>query len=125
MRVTTPPTRCVTYADAPSLRTTTARGSRGTPRIANRLLRRVRDYAEVKAGGRIEVAVADAALGMLDVDSLGFDLMDRKLLRAVIVAVGVTDEDTESRLKALGCEFMQADFKGPAADAAGFVQRYG
>jgi len=58
--------------------------SRGTPRIANRLLRRVRDYAQVKADGRITKPVADAALKMLDVDSLGLDAMDRKLLLAVI-----------------------------------------
>ena len=61
-----------------------ARRSRGTPRIANRLLRRVRDYAQVKADGRVSKAVADAALRMLDVDALGLDLMDRKLLLAVI-----------------------------------------
>jgi Holliday junction DNA helicase RuvB len=58
--------------------------SRGTPRISNRLLRRVRDYAEVKADGNISREVADAALKMLDVDSLGLDVMDRKLLLAVI-----------------------------------------
>jgi Holliday junction DNA helicase RuvB len=61
-----------------------ARRSRGTPRIANRLLRRVRDYAEVKTDGRISKAVAEAALALLDVDAQGFDLMDRKLLEAVI-----------------------------------------
>ena len=61
-----------------------ARRSRGTPRIANRLLRRVRDYAEVKGTGRITKDMADKALSMLDVDPLGFDLMDRKLLEAVI-----------------------------------------
>jgi Holliday junction DNA helicase RuvB len=61
-----------------------ARRSRGTPRIANRLLRRVRDYAEVKADGSVSRATADAALLMLDVDALGFDVMDRKLLLAVI-----------------------------------------
>ena len=61
-----------------------ARRSRGTPRIANRLLRRVRDYAQVKADGTVTKSVADAALKMLDVDALGFDLMDRKLLLAVI-----------------------------------------
>jgi Holliday junction DNA helicase RuvB len=61
-----------------------ARRSRGTPRIANRLLRRVRDYAQVKADGRVTRPVADAALAMLDVDALGLDLMDRKLLLAVI-----------------------------------------
>jgi Holliday junction DNA helicase RuvB len=61
-----------------------ARRSRGTPRIANRLLRRVRDYVEVKGDGRIVKAQAELALKMLDVDPLGFDLMDRKLLEAVI-----------------------------------------
>jgi Holliday junction DNA helicase RuvB len=62
--------------------------SRGTPRISNRLLRRVRDYAEVKAGGRVTKEVADAALGMLDVDAAGLDVMDRKLLHAVIDKFG-------------------------------------
>jgi Holliday junction DNA helicase RuvB len=61
-----------------------ARRSRGTPRIANRLLRRVRDYAQVKADGVVTRPVAEAALKMLDVDALGLDLMDRKLLLAVI-----------------------------------------
>lgn len=61
-----------------------AKRSRGTPRIANRLLRRVRDYAEVKADGNITASVADAALAMLDVDPVGFDLMDRKLLEAIL-----------------------------------------
>jgi len=61
-----------------------AKRSRGTPRIANRLLRRVRDYAEVKGSGRITKEMADAALKMLDVDPVGFDVMDRKLLEAVI-----------------------------------------
>lgn len=61
-----------------------ARRSRGTPRIANRLLRRVRDFAEVKADGRINSNVASLALDMLNVDAEGFDFMDRKLLLAVI-----------------------------------------
>ncbi|MDQ7990664.1 MAG: Holliday junction branch migration DNA helicase RuvB [Candidatus Dactylopiibacterium sp.] len=61
-----------------------ARRSRGTPRIANRLLRRCRDYAEVKANGDITREVADAALSMLDVDPLGLDLMDRKMLGAML-----------------------------------------
>jgi len=61
-----------------------ARRSRGTPRIANRLLRRVRDYADVKSDGRITQALAQLALAMLDVDPLGLDVMDRKLLEAVI-----------------------------------------
>jgi len=61
-----------------------ARRARGTPRIVNRLLRRVRDYAQVKADGKVSRAVAEAALKMLDVDVLGLDVMDRKLLLAVI-----------------------------------------
>ncbi len=61
-----------------------AKRSRGTPRIANRLLRRVRDFAQVRAEGHITQDVADAALTMLDVDALGLDVMDRKLLQAVI-----------------------------------------
>jgi len=61
-----------------------ARRSRGTPRVANRLLRRVRDFAQVKADGTVTQSVAEAALRMLDVDVLGLDVMDRKLLLAVI-----------------------------------------
>ncbi len=61
-----------------------ARRSRGTPRIANRLLRRVRDYAEVKAEGRIVLSVVQAALNFLDVDEQGLDMMDRKLLLALM-----------------------------------------
>jgi holliday junction DNA helicase RuvB len=61
-----------------------AKRSRGTPRIANRLLRRIRDYAEVKGNGIITIEVAHLALAMLDVDPQGFDLMDRKFLDALI-----------------------------------------
>ena len=61
-----------------------ARRSRGTPRVANRLLRRVRDYAEVRSDGRIVAEVAGRALDMLEVDATGFDVMDRKLLRLLI-----------------------------------------
>ncbi len=61
-----------------------ARRSRGTPRIANRLLRRVRDYAQVKGDGHITVEIADAALSMLKVDANGIDHMDRRLLKAVL-----------------------------------------
>ena len=61
-----------------------ARRSRGTPRIANRLLRRVRDYAQVRADGRITVDVARAAMKLLEVDDQGFDEVDRKLLRTII-----------------------------------------
>ncbi|WP_455365132.1 Holliday junction branch migration DNA helicase RuvB, partial [Kaarinaea lacus] len=61
-----------------------AKRSRGTPRICNRLLRRVRDYAEIKSDGAISTDVAASALDLLDVDIHGFDLLDRKLLLAVI-----------------------------------------
>ena len=61
-----------------------AQRSRGTPRIANRLLRRVRDYAQVKGGGRIDAAIADAALDLLDVDPAGLDALDRRVLTTVI-----------------------------------------
>src|ERR1043166_1325649 len=71
-----------------------ARRARGTPRIANRLLRRVRDYAQVKADGTVTRPVAEAALRMLDVDALGLDLMDRKLLLAVIEKFSRSEEHT-------------------------------
>lgn len=61
-----------------------ARRSRGTPRIANRLLRRVRDYAEVKAGGKITRQVADQALHMLEVDQVGLDQMDKRILNYIL-----------------------------------------
>lgn len=61
-----------------------AKRARGTPRIANRLLRRVRDYAQVKSDGTISSEIADKALKMLDVDPVGFDVMDRKLLEAIL-----------------------------------------
>nr|WP_298728413.1 Holliday junction branch migration DNA helicase RuvB [uncultured Steroidobacter sp.] len=81
-----------------------AQRSRGTPRIANRLLRRVRDYAEVRAGGRITDEVARAALDMLDVDPLGFDLMDRKLLLTIIEKFDGGPVGVESLSAALGEE---------------------
>ena len=65
-----------------------ARRSRGTPRVANRLLRRVRDYAQVKADGRITTEVAAKALKMLEVDEQGFDEVDRRLLRTIIDKFG-------------------------------------
>jgi Holliday junction DNA helicase RuvB len=81
-----------------------AQRSRGTPRIANRLLRRVRDYAEVRAGGRITDEVAQAALDLLDVDPLGFDLMDRKLLLTIIEKFDGGPVGVESLSAALGEE---------------------
>jgi len=65
-----------------------SRRSRGTPRIANRLLRRVRDYAQVRADGNVTLDVARAALTMLEVDEYGFDEVDRKLLRTIIDKFG-------------------------------------
>ncbi|HVE67565.1 MAG TPA: Holliday junction branch migration DNA helicase RuvB [Solirubrobacteraceae bacterium] len=65
-----------------------AQRSRGTPRVANRLLKRVRDYAEVRAGSRISAEVADAALDLLEVDSAGLDRLDREILRAVCEKFG-------------------------------------
>ena len=79
-----------------------ARRSRGTPRVANRLLRRVRDYAQVKADGTVSKAVADAALKMLDVDVLGFDVMDRKLILAVIEKFGGGPVGIENLAAAIG-----------------------
>ncbi len=81
-----------------------ARRSRGTPRIANRLLRRVRDYAEVKADGRVTDAVAQAALDLLHVDVQGFDLMDRKLMLAIIEKFDGGPVGVESLAAALGEE---------------------
>src|SRR2546427_10821614 len=81
-----------------------ARRSRGTPRIANRLLRRVRDYAEVRESGQIGRATADRALTMLEVDALGLDVMDRKLLRAVIERFGGGPVGIESLAAAIGEE---------------------
>ncbi|MBM4205565.1 MAG: Holliday junction branch migration DNA helicase RuvB [Gammaproteobacteria bacterium] len=73
--------------DAGGAREVAAR-SRGTPRIANRLLRRVRDYAEVKSNGVVDRKVADSALNMLEVDHAGFDAQDRRMLRAIIEKFG-------------------------------------
>jgi holliday junction DNA helicase RuvB len=79
-----------------------ARRSRGTPRIANRLLRRVRDFAEVRADGAITRVVADAALTMLDVDHLGLDVMDRKLLSAMLEKFGGGPVGVDNLAAAIG-----------------------
>ncbi|MEQ1600288.1 MAG: Holliday junction branch migration DNA helicase RuvB [Methylophilaceae bacterium] len=81
-----------------------AKRSRGTPRISNRLLRRVRDFAEVKADGKVTSEVADAALIMLDVDRLGFDVMDRKLLLAVLEKFGGGPVGLDNLAAAIGEE---------------------
>jgi Holliday junction DNA helicase RuvB len=81
-----------------------AERSRGTPRIANRLLRRVRDYAEVKAEGRITAEVAEAALDMLEVDREGFDVLDRRFLLTVIEKFGGGPVGIDSLASAIGEE---------------------
>jgi Holliday junction DNA helicase RuvB len=81
-----------------------AKRSRGTPRIANRLLRRVRDYAQVKSDGIVTSEIADAALRMLDVDHLGFDVMDRKLLLAVLEKFGGGPVGLDNLAAAIGEE---------------------
>lgn len=81
-----------------------ARRSRGTPRIANRLLRRVRDYAEVRADGQVSAEVADMALNMLKVDYQGFDHMDRRLLLALIEKFGGGPVGVESLSAAISEE---------------------
>jgi Holliday junction DNA helicase RuvB len=101
-----------------------ARRSRGTPRIANRLLRRVRDYAEVKGTGEITQAMADAALKMLDVDPVGFDLMDRKLLEAVLFKFNGGPVGLDNLAAAIGEERDTIeDVLEPYLIQQGFLQR--
>ena len=101
-----------------------ARRSRGTPRIANRLLRRVRDYAEVKARGQITREVADLALSMLDVDHGGLDLMDRKLLSAVIDKFGGGPVGVDNLAAAIGeARDTIEDVLEPYLIQQGFLQR--
>ncbi len=88
----------------PTARRKIAQRSRGTPRIANRLLRRVRDYAEVKADGRIDEVVARAALDLLEVDPQGFDALDRKLLSTIIEKFDGGPVGIESLAAAIGEE---------------------
>jgi Holliday junction DNA helicase RuvB len=101
-----------------------AKRSRGTPRIANRLLRRVRDYAEVKGNGDITKAIADAALVMLDVDPVGFDLMDRKLLEAVLFKFSGGPVGLDNLAAAIGEERDTIeDVLEPYLIQQGFLQR--
>ncbi|QJR14466.1 Holliday junction branch migration DNA helicase RuvB [Usitatibacter palustris] len=101
-----------------------ARRSRGTPRIANRLLRRVRDFAEVKAQGEVTDAVADLALKMLDVDAIGLDVMDRKLLLAVIEKFGGGPVGVENLAAAIGEERDTIeDVLEPFLIQQGYLQR--
>ena len=101
-----------------------ARRSRGTPRIANRLLRRVRDFAEVKAEGAITATVADAALSMLDVDELGLDIMDRKLLSAVLEKFGGGPVGLDNLAAAIGeARDTIEDVLEPFLIQQGYLQR--
>lgn len=101
-----------------------ARRSRGTPRIANRLLRRVRDFAEVKANGAISKKVADDALDMLDVDLHGFDMMDRKLLLAIIDKFAGGPVGVDSLAAAIGEESGTIeDVIEPYLIQQGFIMR--
>ncbi|HWQ38319.1 MAG TPA: Holliday junction branch migration DNA helicase RuvB [Burkholderiales bacterium] len=98
--------------------------SRGTPRIANRLLRRVRDYAQVKAGGVVDRATADAGLSMLDVDACGLDVMDRKLLLAVMDKFGGGPVGIDSLAAAIGEERDTIeDVLEPFLIQQGYLQR--
>ncbi|MBT1450026.1 Holliday junction branch migration DNA helicase RuvB [Glaciecola sp. XM2] len=101
-----------------------AKRSRGTPRIANRLLRRVRDFAEVKSDGCINAEVASSALNMLDVDKQGFDFMDRKLLLAIIEKFGGGPVGLENVAAAIGEEKETIeDVIEPFLIQQGFLQR--
>jgi Holliday junction DNA helicase RuvB len=101
-----------------------ARRSRGTPRIVNRLLRRVRDYAEVRADGEITRTVADAALAMLDVDAGGLDVMDRKLLQTVLDKFAGGPVGVDNLAAAIGEERDTIeDVLEPFLIQQGFLQR--
>ena len=101
-----------------------ARRARGTPRIANRLLRRVRDYAEVRADGIVNSKVADLALNMLNVDYIGFDVFDRKLLQAVLERFAGGPVGVDSLAAAIGEERGTIeDVIEPYLIQQGFLQR--
>jgi Holliday junction DNA helicase RuvB len=101
-----------------------ARRSRGTPRIANRLLRRVRDYAQVKSNGLVPVEIASAALHMVDVDASGFDYMDRKLMLSIIEKFGGGPVGLDNLAAAIGEEKETIeDVIEPFLIQQGFIQR--
>ncbi|MEO8003470.1 MAG: Holliday junction branch migration DNA helicase RuvB [Betaproteobacteria bacterium] len=98
--------------------------SRGTPRISNRLLRRVRDFAQVKGEGRVDREIADAALQMLDVDRSGLDVMDRKLLLAVLEKFGGGPVGVDNLAAAIGEERDTIeDVLEPFLIQQGYLQR--
>ena len=101
-----------------------AQRSRGTPRVANRLLKRVRDYAQVRAGGRIDAGIADAALDLLQVDGAGLDRLDREILRAVCEKFGGGPVGLSTLAVAVGEEQdTLADVYEPYLLQKGFLQR--
>jgi holliday junction DNA helicase RuvB len=101
-----------------------AQRSRGTPRVANRLLKRVRDYAQVRAGGVIDAAIADAALDLLEVDAAGLDRLDREILRAICVTFGGGPVGLSTLAVAVGEEQDTiADVYEPYLLQRGFIHR--
>jgi Holliday junction DNA helicase RuvB len=101
-----------------------AKRSRGTPRISNRLLRRVRDYAEVKGNGNVSKDIADLALKMLDVDKVGLDMMDRKLLLSIIEKFSGGPVGVENLAAAIGEERDTIeDVLEPYLIQQGYLQR--
>jgi holliday junction DNA helicase RuvB len=123
-RIVTRSAQLLSIAVAPEGALEIARRSRGTPRIANRLLRRVRDYAEVRAGGDVTLAVADQALSMLDVDASGLDVMDRKLLSTVLDKFGGGPVGVDNLAAAIGEERDTIeDVLEPYLIQQGFLQR--
>jgi Holliday junction DNA helicase RuvB len=116
--------RILAVAIEPAAAREIARRARGTPRVANRLLRRVRDYAQVRADGRITTDVARRALEMLEVDEHGFDEVDRRLLRAIIDKFGGGPVGVASLAAALSEERdALEDIHEPFLIQAGFLDR--
>jgi Holliday junction DNA helicase RuvB len=116
--------RILAVAIDPAAAKEIARRSRGTPRVANRLLRRVRDYAQVRADGTITTEVAAKALAMLEVDEHGFDEVDRRLLRAIIDKFGGGPVGVASLAAALSEERdALEDIHEPFLIQAGFLER--
>ncbi|GAA5644274.1 MULTISPECIES: Holliday junction branch migration DNA helicase RuvB [Vibrio] len=115
---------CLSLSIDPEGALEVARRARGTPRIANRLLRRVRDYAEVKGNGHICPDIADKALNMLDVDHQGFDYMDRKLLLAIMEKFGGGPVGIDNMAAAIGEERDTIeDVLEPYLIQQGYLQR--
>jgi Holliday junction DNA helicase RuvB len=101
-----------------------AKRSRGTPRIANRLLRRVRDYAEVRGDGTVSREIADKALNMLEVDECGFDQMDRRLLLSILESFAGGPVGVESLAAAISEERVTIeDVLEPYLIQQGFMMR--